>query len=1433
MGGHELMKKRTKISKILQIVLSLALFAQPLISSVAMEGDQGNGSEEVYIDVGDTLNYETNNYQQEAHEHEPNYDDEDEWEALENTDDKSNQTESETNPELEYALENADDDYIDEQIEENGFAYIGGWIIMDSQGNELPQGRTVQNRVRSLGYPMSHATYDFGHLSAWTSGAGFWEVDRWQAWHNGAWRTAFCTQPGIPSVTSGNWDDWNQNRPNGSAFNQLSTTQRNTINYILLHGYGNIHGFSNDTSDNAFMATQIAIWEVILGAWTWQTTWNPNTYLNNSNTVWDMNRRLIQPSGQMVGGVGSARRSAIGNGTRQGMYNQIRQDINDFRRLGLLPSFAFATASQASTNANTHTLTWNSTRNRYEVTLSDGESANGNQVLNRFTNLTNGGPSVSFGSGTGLRVERINNNTLRIYATSTTNPNTDRHISPPSLLAMGHSTSIPVVWFHHPVLQDKVAGFDEPLQVFFAVQVQPRTRATASVLKTSSLTGQPLPHAEFRLRIRNTADTAWRAPNGGSEYIVTAGLSKGEGRVVSDHDGRVAIGNLLVGRTYELCEITPPPGYSLATNNCWTFTTSPGSVHNHTFVNAPLLVRAQVRKYSDATNQPIPGTIFRLQVRNNTNTDWVTPGVDGTAVVSTVSNSGILSASEIESLPGNNTGLFVYTANSGERTFTGLEPGRRYRIQEVFVPAPHVLGGYNVNDHTWFEFTAARRPNNDDVTIISPGNILTQYNHLTRGRVRINKLGRHIVGFEDDIYQGDLTPEGEVVASLLNWFRERLSSDTNTTTVGDITNPPHLQDTLTPTSQAGVRWIFEDLPIEGVGFNIYARNNIVLPNGTIAHAENAFVGRYYTDAEGFIESGNLHLGNYFIREISAPNGWYIHDVEIDFSLVYKDQYTAIVFADIEIENEWMIPSISLVKVGEMFDGHLDFSDTFTYLEGVHFGLFAGENFEFAGGQVMETGTLIEDGFTDSYGRLQFNRALPVGRFYVQEIAVADHYVVDDTKHFFEHTGDVQDAPHIEIQVDGLDMIPNYFVRGSFEIIKVSRDLPYVPSPPEADKVAIESYNFDDNDFEDIDLDELETLTPEVDITEPFLAGVEFELWNLDLDEYVATFVTDEYGHIFVEGLIFGNYRLTEIKTDSRHQLNTDPIYFTIDREHQEHSWIVVNYKTNTNILKVDDLGYPLAGAHFQVIEVATGVVVEEWMSTEEPHVILGLNHGEHILRETEAPAGFLLGGDIHFTVTDSQETIYIVAENALDNHVKIGTQAHTGDGSNQYFMPGDTVNMHDDIRITHYNIRPGSPMAFEAFLHARTLNGDTEVIWRSGLITYTVENVLEFNVNTPNESFFMVHTEVDTSKFPDGTEFFWSESLYREIPSDGENDYEHELIYEHNKDGSDTNQTLFPRERLLEQLPRTGAHVGSVLWIGFGILTIGISSVVYKKKYDK
>ena len=125
-------------------------------------------------------------------------------------------------------------------------------------------------------------------------------------------------------------------------------------------------------------------------------------------------------------------------------------------------------------------------------------------------------------------------------------------------------------------------------------------------------------------------------------------------------------------------------------------------------------------------------------------------------------------------------------------------------------------------------------------------------------------------------------------------------------------------------------------------------------------------------------------------------------------------------------------------------------------------------------------------------------------------------------------------------------------------------------------------------------------------------------------------------------LILGSsYILHEVSAPEGYDL-ADDVAFTLDRNIQIEVTMVDTKKPtptpSLEIQKVTPEGNALEGATLQIIN-SDGEVIEEWVSTTEPHKISGLKAGEYTLKETAAPYGYLLANEIRFTVTEDGKVI--------------------------------------------------------------------------------------------------------------------------------------------------------------------------------------------------
>ena len=180
--------------------------------------------------------------------------------------------------------------------------------------------------------------------------------------------------------------------------------------------------------------------------------------------------------------------------------------------------------------------------------------------------------------------------------------------------------------------------------------------------------------------------------------------------------------------------------------------------------------------------------------------------------------------------------------------------------------------------------------------------------------------------------------------------------------------------------------------------------------------------------------------------------------------------------------------------------------------------------------------------------------------------------------------------------------------------------------------------------------DLQTVTEllKVDENNDPLVGATLQVLTKDgvlVEEWISTDKAHE-----IVGLAHGEYILHEVSAPSGYVLMED-IPFTVTDKQEILKIQGQDLLTSVGILKVDENGDPLVGATLQVL-TKDGVLVEEWISTDKAHEIVGLAHGEYILHEVSAPSGYVLMEDIPFTVTDNPSPISIIGQD-LQTHIEI------------------------------------------------------------------------------------------------------------------------------------------------------------------------------------
>ena len=241
-------------------------------------------------------------------------------------------------------------------------------------------------------------------------------------------------------------------------------------------------------------------------------------------------------------------------------------------------------------------------------------------------------------------------------------------------------------------------------------------------------------------------------------------------------------------------------------------------------------------------------------------------------------------------------------------------------------------------------------------------------------------------------------------------------------------------------------------------------------------------------------------------------------------------------------------------------------------------------------------------------------------------------------------------------------------------------------------------------------DEISIAISKEDIYGAELPGAKMQLVDEDgnvFDEWTS----DGTNHIISE-IPAGDYTLHEVAAPDGYVIATD-ISFTIDEygvvtvddvtaeAHTEDGtplMTMVDDTTVTTFSKQDaTTGEELPGATLQVID-ADGEVVEEWVSTNEPHMIEAVlvAGGTYTLKEITAPDGYLVAEDVEFTVNEDGTVTEVVM---LDDSTKVRISKQ--DATTGQELPGAKLQVIDaDGNVVDEWISTTEPHMIEAVLTA-------------------------------------------------------------------------------------------------------------------------------------
>ena len=438
-----------------------------------------------------------------------------------------------------------------------------------------------------------------------------------------------------------------------------------------------------------------------------------------------------------------------------------------------------------------------------------------------------------------------------------------------------------------------------------------------------------------------------------------------------------------------------------------------------------------------------------------------------------------------------------------------------------------------------------------------------------------------------------------------------------------------------------------DAVFEGAIYGLYAREDINHPDGRsgVLYKKDEQVATLTTDKEGKASVSNLYLGKYYLKEITPPVGYLLDEEEHDVNCNYEGDQVETVKRNTVSKEDVIKQPFQLIKAADNDKTDADL------LKGAGFSayLISSLTVKDDGSYDFTNATLIvltEDGktemFTDERG-YACSIPIPYGRYIVRETT----------------------TPHNFMPVDDF-------------IVTVTEN----SSTPQVWRVLL------DDEFKA----KLKIVKQDDETKQPvLLANTEFKVYDLDAKKYVEqvttypntvvhkSYFTDENGYLILpESLKCGNYRIEEVRAPDGYTQNTQYVEIKVDKNtayqmdsvsgdaiitvtyenHPVKGKLVIHKSGETLKSFKKDFVYEeasLEGAEFEIY-AAEDIFTPDHQVDEQGNrhviyakdtlvktvttnkngeaVIKDLPLGKYRVKETKAPAGFVLN-------PDSQEVAFI------------------------------------------------------------------------------------------------------------------------------------------------------------------------------------------------
>ncbi|MCI8515116.1 MAG: Cys-Gln thioester bond-forming surface protein [Lachnospiraceae bacterium] len=422
------------------------------------------------------------------------------------------------------------------------------------------------------------------------------------------------------------------------------------------------------------------------------------------------------------------------------------------------------------------------------------------------------------------------------------------------------------------------------------------------------------------------------------------------------------------------------------------------------------------------------------------------------------------------------------------------------------------------------------------------------------------------------------------------------------------------------------RPVFEEAGLAGAVYEIAAAEDIYTGDGTLRAGKGEVVDTVTTGENGTAVSKELYLGRYEVRETEAPFGFVRDPSPKTVELVYAGQETVVTETAVDFYNERQRAAVELIKELEVNEAY-SIGENGELFE-VTFGLYAETEITAADGSGIPADGLIEMISLDENGRGIVTTDLPVGNYYVKEIAANAAYHWDDTKYpvLFTYAG--PDAAVVHLVANEGEVICNPIRYGRVNGRKTDEE-------------------------------------------GKGLSGATIGIFQMGTTEFtretaIEIVVSAEDGGFSFEEVPYGEWVIREIESPNGFILSKEEISVTVGEAGETVEIELTNRRIrgNLSLIKIDeeDPAKKLSGAVFEVYEDknGNGTLEEEdslsgEMKEEESgsYRMEGLSYGTYLVREKEAPEGYFLDGNLYAVSVEEDGKTYLIENRAGAGFVNV------------------------------------------------------------------------------------------------------------------------------------------------------------------------------------